>query len=73
MAEKIEVKARGDGPLVIQGSAIYTEDGEEQKTSGTAVALCRCGGSAQKPFCDGTHRTIGFQAEEVVFWLTPEA
>lgn len=36
------------------------------------VALCRCGGSKNKPFCDGTHKTGGFQASGGVCELTPK-
>ncbi len=41
-------------------------DGAEYDLSsqGAVVALCRCGGSTTKPFCDGTHSSIGFDAAE---------
>jgi CDGSH-type Zn-finger protein len=51
---------RASGPFVIldpQGNEIRIEEGR-------AVSLCRCGNSANKPFCDGTHGRIGFQADE---------
>jgi uncharacterized Fe-S cluster protein YjdI len=54
------VDARPDGPLFLRGRLqIVGEDGEVIRED-TRVALCRCGGSANKPFCDGTHRRIGF-------------
>jgi len=65
MAE-IKITGREDGPYLIAGSATYTDaDGNEQTTSGTMVALCRCGGSKNKPFCDGTHRDIHFTAPKI--------
>lgn len=51
---------RATGPFTItdpQGNEIPIEEGR-------TVALCRCGGSANKPFCDATHKRIGFQASE---------
>jgi CDGSH-type Zn-finger protein len=44
---------------------IIGEDGQPIDLTGkTAISLCRCGGSLQKPFCDGTHSRIGFQGAE---------
>jgi CDGSH-type Zn-finger protein len=69
MAE-IEIKARENGPYLIEGQATYVDaDGNEQTTSGTMIALCRCGQSTTKPFCNGTHRKVGFEAPEVVLKL----
>ena len=51
---KIQVNAKG--PLLIKGGAtLVHEDGTEEEEKGT-VALCRCGLSEKKPFCDGAHR-----------------
>jgi uncharacterized Fe-S cluster protein YjdI/CDGSH-type Zn-finger protein len=56
------VEARPNGPLFLRGR-IRIEDAEGNVVrEDTRVALCRCGGSANKPFCDGTHRTNGFTA-----------
>jgi CDGSH-type Zn-finger protein len=67
---KVEIKARKNGPYLIMGSATYTDaEGNEQTTSGTTVALCRCGQSGNKPFCDGAHRKVGFEAAEVFLQL----
>jgi CDGSH-type Zn-finger protein len=39
-------------------------NGAEYKIEKRPFALCRCGHSSKKPFCDGTHRTVSFQASE---------
>jgi CDGSH-type Zn-finger protein len=67
---KVEIKASNNGPYVISGNATYIDaDGNEQVTPGKAIALCRCGQSTNKPFCDGTHRKVGFEAAEIVLHL----
>jgi len=58
--EPIEIEASANGPLLIRGG-VRVLDGEGNVLyEGDRAALCRCGGSANKPFCDGTHRTSGF-------------
>ena len=52
-----------NGPYLIRGDfAILDQDGNEIRRSRETVALCRCGRSQSKPFCDGTHKAIGFNA-----------
>jgi CDGSH-type Zn-finger protein len=52
-----------DGPLIIRGEFTITDvDGTVVDPGRATVALCRCGRSARKPFCDGSHRLIGFHA-----------
>lgn len=53
-----------DGPYLVRGSFALLDQGGEQIPLGrSTVALCRCGKSQIRPFCDGTHRLIGFRAE----------
>lgn len=66
MAE-VEIKARENGPYKVSGPIrLIDADGAEYELpdDGRAVALCRCGGSTTKPFCDGTHSQVGFDAAE---------
>lgn len=50
-----------DGPLLMSGGCTITHsDGTTEVREGN-VALCRCGASANKPFCDGAHKKAGFQ------------
>ncbi|GAA2355771.1 hypothetical protein Cme02nite_48600 [Catellatospora methionotrophica] len=52
-----------DGPLLLRGDfEIVTPDGERIEPGRPTVALCRCGRSRVKPFCDGTHKLIDFHA-----------
>jgi CDGSH-type Zn-finger protein len=52
-----------DGPLIVRGRfSITDQDGEPVPPGRRTVALCRCGRSAIKPFCDGAHSRTGFRA-----------
>ena len=52
---------RADGPLLVTGRLTLTKaDGTTVQHEGT-TAFCRCGASANKPFCDGSHQRIGFK------------
>ncbi len=54
ITENVPYKVTGDVELL-------DAKGDPVPTQGGAVFLCRCGGSTNKPFCDGTHSKIGFQ------------
>jgi len=52
-----------DGPYLLRGAfELCDQDGNPIPTGRSTVALCRCGRSQLRPFCDGTHKLIGFQA-----------
>jgi CDGSH-type Zn-finger protein/uncharacterized Fe-S cluster protein YjdI len=59
---ELVVKLRANGPLKLEGEFALVSSDLSTIYVGTETALCRCGGSHTKPFCDGTHRTNGFQA-----------
>ena len=59
----LHIDAEANGPLRITGNIRILEADGTEIFAGDTVALCRCGSSANKPFCDGTHLTNGFQAE----------
>ncbi len=53
-----------DGPLLVRGPFKLTDqDGNEIDARRGTIALCRCGRSQLKPFCDGTHKLVGFRAD----------
>jgi CDGSH-type Zn-finger protein len=65
--ETVEIKARHNGPYKVTGPIrLIDADGNEYDLGedGEPIALCRCGGSSTKPFCDGTHKRNGFLAAE---------
>ena len=55
------IDARPNGPLFVRGPLKIIEVGGHVIREDTRAALCRCGHSKNKPFCDGTHRLIGFK------------
>ncbi|GBD35747.1 hypothetical protein HRbin36_00862 [bacterium HR36] len=61
------IRVRDNGPYVVEGP-IQVVDAEGKAfplpAGKPAIALCRCGHSKNKPFCDGSHRTVAFQASE---------
>ena len=57
------ITAYRDGPLIIRGGfRLLDQDGNDIETGRQTVALCRCGKSRTRPFCDGTHNLIRFKA-----------
>lgn len=57
----ITITPSDNGPYIVKGGAkLVDAEGKEFETKET-IALCRCGQSATKPFCDGTHNKAGFQ------------
>ncbi|MEI6448083.1 MAG: CDGSH iron-sulfur domain-containing protein [Actinomycetes bacterium] len=65
MSETVEVKVRDNGPLKITGHVrVVDADGNliRETDEGQAIALCRCGHSTDKPFCDGKHSGEGFES-----------
>ena len=61
MAE-VKVEARPNGPYVVTGSIELLDTNGNILSTQERTVLCRCGASTKKPFCDGTHSKIGFQA-----------
>ncbi|HTU52658.1 MAG TPA: CDGSH iron-sulfur domain-containing protein [Acetobacteraceae bacterium] len=60
----ISIRFRENGSIVIDlpAGTAFTLDGEVQTLERAKLALCRCGQSAQKPLCDGSHKRAGFTA-----------
>jgi CDGSH-type Zn-finger protein len=58
------IKVSNNGPYVVSGSIEVRDADGGVYTVKQTFALCRCGGSSTKPFCDGTHAKNGFQAAE---------
>ena len=60
----ITIEIVKNGPYIVNGRVeLKDENGNDHPTKDRMV-LCRCGASTSKPFCDGTHSKIGFQAAE---------
>jgi CDGSH-type Zn-finger protein len=65
----VKITVKRNGPYRVEcpegAVTLVDADGNEYSLAGkTGFSLCRCGGSTNKPFCDGTHSKIGFQGAE---------
>jgi CDGSH-type Zn-finger protein len=62
----VSITPMENGPYIVRGAVTLLDvDGNEYDVSERkTIALCRCGGSTTKPFCDGTHSKTGFEAAE---------
>jgi CDGSH-type Zn-finger protein len=65
---ELRIRCRQNGPLIIEGPVTVVDhlgNAFSLPEGKPAVALCRCGQSHTKPFCDGSHKTCGFNADEL--------
>ncbi|MCC7159153.1 MAG: CDGSH iron-sulfur domain-containing protein [Ignavibacteria bacterium] len=70
-----KITATRNGSYRIEGDdfELYDASGNKYDLAGrTTIALCRCGQSSKKPFCDGTHKTCGFESEVTAYALEPK-
>ena len=59
----VKIQALKNGPLIVQGAIeVLDSSGQPMTPPKSSVALCRCGHSNNKPFCDGQHNKAGFQS-----------
>jgi CDGSH-type Zn-finger protein len=68
MSTPIRIRCRENGSLVVEGPVVVVDhlgNPFPLPTNKPNIALCRCGVSATKPFCDGSHRQSGFVAQEL--------
>jgi len=63
-SDTMKISPRLNGPLHVQGKLRIENAAGEIIFRGDDAWLCRCGGSKNKPFCDGTHKAIGFRSSD---------
>ena len=63
----VKIRVRANGPFLVEGPVTVVDHNENAfsiDSSKPAIALCRCGQSQNRPFCDGAHNKCGFEAAE---------
>ena len=63
---EVTIKARANGPFKVEGPVrvLDAEGNEFVLPEGSGIVLCRCGQSRTKPFCDASHKRLGFAADD---------
>lgn len=64
---EVRIRMRPNGPFVVEGPITLVDSQGNIFTPNPdkpSIALCRCGQSSRRPFCDGTHKTCGFLSDE---------
>jgi CDGSH-type Zn-finger protein len=73
VAEETRITPYRNGPYLVRGPfTLVDQDGNEIELNRRVVALCRCGRSQMRPFCDGTHKATRFRAESGLTEPLPE-
>ncbi len=60
--EPVIIDVRDNGPLIVRGTVTVKDAEGNAYEAKETVFLCRCGQSAKKPYCDGTHKNCGFES-----------
>ncbi|MDQ7000153.1 MAG: CDGSH iron-sulfur domain-containing protein [Mariprofundus sp.] len=61
---KLAINSIADGPLMVQGTFTLLDASGHEVCVNSGVAMCRCGASNMKPYCDGSHTSSGFQSDK---------
>ena len=64
IGEQAKIAALDNGPYLVKDPVVVDPKGNRFPAERETIALCRCGGSTTKPFCDGTHSKVGLQVAE---------
>lgn len=67
MADEVKIRMRPNGPFLVEGPITLTDSEGNAfplDSNKPAIALCRCGASANRPFCDGAHNQCDFSSDE---------
>lgn len=63
MTDRVTMRVKPNGSVRVTGTVDFVDADGNVIESKTDFSLCRCGHSKEKPYCDGSHREAGFQAE----------
>jgi CDGSH-type Zn-finger protein len=62
MSENIKMRVKANGSIRVTGTVDFVDEDGTVVESKTDFSLCRCGHSKEKPYCDGSHKAAGFEA-----------